>query len=204
MARFILAVFALLGWAFYELSGGAEFEPASARVADVATTELEPAQVADASAASSTASVSDPVEVTRVALNLTSVEDVSATPRAADQNAAIEVAAVEAPQVTQAVQIGQDVAIVPSLITNATAQVLPDPIVAEPQVTRASFNEVRVVNANRVNVRGGPGTSYAVTAKLLRGDRVEILEDTGTGWVRFETADGATSGWLADFLLSAE
>jgi len=204
MARFILAVFALLGWAFYELSGGAEFEPASARVADVATTELEPAQVADASAASGAASASDPVEVTRVALNLTSVEDVSSAPRTADQSAATEVAAIETPQVTKAVQIAQDVAIVPSLITNATAQVLPDPIVEEPQVTRASFNEVRVVNANRVNVRGGPGTSYAVTAKLLRGDRVEILEDTGTGWVRFETADGATSGWLADFLLSAE
>ncbi len=204
MARFILAVFTLLGWAFYELSGGADFEPASARVADVTTTELNPARVADAAQTSVDAQASEPVEVTRVALNLTSVEDVSAAPRTADETTATQDARAETPQVTKAVQIAQDVAIVPSLIANASPEILPVPVRAEPDVTRASFNEVRVVNANRVNVRGGPGTSYPVTAKLLLGDKVEILEDTGTGWVRFVTANGATSGWIADFLLSIE
>jgi len=202
MARFIIAVFALLGWAFYELSGGADFEPASARVADVTTSELAPAITANAGGAVQAADPSEPADVTRVALNLTSVEDVSLLVRTPNRTA--EAAVVETPQVTKAVQIAQDVAIVPSLIANATPEILPEPVRAEPEVTRASFNEVRVVNANRVNVRGGPGTSYAVTAKLLLGDRVEILEDTGTGWVRFASTDGATTGWLADFLLSAE
>ena len=53
-----------------------------------------------------------------------------------------------------------------------------------------------------MNVRGGPGTHFDVVGKLTRGAEVEVLAENGDGWVEMRSIDGATLGWMADFLLN--
>ena len=53
-----------------------------------------------------------------------------------------------------------------------------------------------------MNVRGGPGTNFDVVGKLTRGTEVEVLAENVDGWVEMRSVDGATLGWMADFLLN--
>ena len=95
MKKFILLTFGFLGWAFYEMSGGADFVPASALVTPVEETvlaavpaegsqppvegeELPQDQQQETAAVVDTTPVLTPLpdEVTRVALNLTTLQDV--------------------------------------------------------------------------------------------------------------------------------
>lgn len=202
MARFILVTFAFLGWAFYELSGGAAFEPASARLADMRTDPLKPTPAAQQSSASAVETT-----VTRVSLNLTSVEDVLSG--GTTQPASI---VAPLPQVSPAyaddpepvdfpTSQGTDVAaIIPSLVEGAeTTTVVQIASLADAPIAPT---DIRSVSGTSVNVRGGPGTSYGVVSRLGRGDEVEVLEDEGTGWVQIRPLDGGPIGWIADFLLS--
>lgn len=69
-------------------------------------------------------------------------------------------------------------------------------------VTDVSANkDMRVVNGSVVNMRSGPGTSFGVIGQLRRDAAVEVLSDSGTGWVKLRPVDGGQIGWIADFLL---
>lgn len=207
MKRFILLTFGFLGWAFYEMSGGADFKAPSAPVA-----EIEPATVTVA--ANITPLVQDkpapkvakvvPVdttppgfddtptaeEVSRVSVSLTTVD------------AAVEAAlqplenAVTLVPVNAGSTISSEStpAIIPSLITpNDTGSVA---------VNVSTSGDIRSVSGNRVNVRGGPGTDYGIVSRLVRGDAVEVISDNGDGWVQMRPVDGGPVGWMADFLLT--
>lgn len=190
MKTFILLTFGFLGFAFYEMSGGADFEPASARLAATDNAEAEVEQVAQAAAeapaaviASSTESITkidSTPSVTRVALNLTNIADAqeAATPQAAATARIID--SSETPQI-----------ILPSLIATTN------------DAAFSADGDVRTVSGNRVNVRGGPSTDYGIVSKLTRGVEVRILEDNGDGWVRMQPVDGGEAGWMADFLLTS-
>lgn len=195
MVRLILVTFAFLGWAFYELSGGSEFEPASTQLTNIKVDPLKPV----VATSDKVVAQDESVEVTRVSLNLTSVEDVlegrAAVPVNLPQQKTL------APETTTAGQ-GDSVTLIPSLVAGADAVVEPQPAAVITQTASVSFVETRTVAGNRVNVRGGPGTTFGVVGRLVRGDEVEILEDTGTGWVRFQAVNGDTQGWIADFLLT--
>lgn len=211
MKRFILLTFGFLGWAFYEMSGGADFESASDRMARLSPAVVEeplPATepVAVAQTESTPAFVdTDPPEessVTRVALNLTTLQDALDSTQADQPAPQAEIVNVD-PETGVAINAGLSTssadtpAIIPSLIvpqdsgasTSATT------------LTSVAGTDIRTVTGNRVNVRGGPGTDFGVVNKLVRGDAVEILEDDGNGWVRMRPLDGGTEGWMADFLL---
>ncbi len=198
MARLIICTFAFLGWAFYEMSGGADFEPASARLTNVKENPLMPV-VSTAGAEPVAARVG--TQVTRVSLNLTSVEDVLSgndrrtrvLPQQQSETAATEIAPARQ---------GESVAIIPSLVNGADASnVVEVAAVATP--APATLSDFRSVTGNRVNVRGGPSTAFGVVGRLVRGDEVEVLEDTGDGWIRFRALDSETTGWVADFLLTS-
>ncbi|WP_323772279.1 SH3 domain-containing protein [Antarctobacter sp.] len=62
--------------------------------------------------------------------------------------------------------------------------------------------DLRVVSASRVNLRGGPATSYDVVDKLDEGVEVEVLDDTGDGWVKLRVVDSDTLGWMSDDFLT--
>ena len=150
MKTFILLTFGFLGFAFYEMSGGSDFEPASARIADATVDTQEAVQVAQVvaeqpapAATSTTASITkidSTPDVTRVSLNLTNVGDAQAV--ATDQPAP---AAAQIIDSTETPQI-----ILPSLIATTNSS------------GTSVEGDVRKVSGNRVNVRGGPSTNYDV------------------------------------------
>jgi hypothetical protein len=191
MKTFIILTFGFLGFAFYELSGGSEFEPASARIAAAPPAEVEPeAQVIAAIASEATPAtqtintasipkIDSTPSVTRVSLNLTNVTE-----------AAEQVVAATPATVTDSANTPQ--IILPSLIaTTDTFDITP------------VDDDIRTVSGNRVNVRDGPSTDYGIVSKLQRGETVQILEDSGDGWVRIQPVDGGRAGWMADFLLTS-
>lgn len=206
MIRFILLTFGFLGWAFYEMSGGADFEPLQARLdAERPAQDVKDITVADArdnvDAIVDTSPPANDDVVTRVALNLTTLGDVTKeTEPQQDQNV---------PQAEPENGVPENVGV---LLSNAdTPAIIPSLIVPNDtgirgQTLEASSDAVgdlRSVSGNRVNVRGGPGTDFGVVSRLVRGDMVEVLDDDGNGWVRMRPLDGGPEGWMADFLLDA-
>lgn len=203
MKSVILLTFGFLGFALYQMSGGAEFVPASESKVTLsgAIVPNEPA-VLVAETLPPADKVADPV-VTRVALDLTTLQPADKA-KAITQEELQEVAALATPDsATEAVptnvnvlESGTTPAIIPSLIVpNDTGTVI--------QASAPATNNFRMVKGSRVNVRNGPGTDYGVVTKLVKGDTVEILEDSGDGWVRMRPVDGGPSGWMADFLLTS-
>tara|TARA_R110002110_G_scaffold1950_3_gene8892 strand:+ start:719 stop:1369 length:651 start_codon:yes stop_codon:yes gene_type:complete len=213
MKRFILLSFGFLGWAFYELSGGAEFEPASVRMArlnpvdeaqTVAQTEPEvqtPTETVVADVSSTFVDTDPPLDnaVTRVSLNLTSLQDVLSETNPTEPTG--EITAQDDTSVPMNVGVllssADTPAIIPSLIAPS------DGVVSDQSATMVTsvVGDLRTISANRVNVRGGPGTDFDVVTKLVRGDAVEVLQDNGNGWVKMRALDGGPEGWIADFLL---
>jgi hypothetical protein len=214
MVRFILATFAILGWAFYELSGGADFEPTAAALTNVREDPLKSGQSAAEGAAS---------DVTRVALDLVSVEDVLTDTRRIPQR--IETTAERitseqgglaqriparsregnvAPQSTRTDDALQtepgETVLLPSLVQDARVQSSGDDAFAVNASTGSP--DIRAVTGNRVNVRGGPGTAYPVISGVVEGDLIEVIQENGDGWVQMRPVDGGPVGWIADFLLS--
>ena len=59
------------------------------------------------------------------------------------------------------------------------------------------------MTAARVNMRQGPGQNFDIVAKLTSGEKVEILQDPGDGWVKLRVSKNGNEGWMADFLLTA-
>ena len=68
---------------------------------------------------------------------------------------------------------------------------------AEPNV------DMRFVAGTRVNMRSGPGTTYAVLDTLDGGTAAEVLEVDATGWARIRLPDSDRIGWMAERLLTA-
>jgi uncharacterized protein YgiM (DUF1202 family) len=75
-------------------------------------------------------------------------------------------------------------------------------VTAEPEpMAREMPSEPRaVVTHETLNVRAGPGTSYAKVGVLQQGDEVKVTGRNGAGtWLAITTADG-TEGWVyADY-----
>ena len=209
MTRFILLSFGFMGWAFYEMSGGSDFESASDRIArlspapEVTVANVDEAAPAETTVAAAEVVDTDPPEtssVTRVSLNLTDVQNSD------DLTAAVNEAVTQAVQIDpeSGVAINTDTttssadtpAIIPSLIN-------PDDTGAATVTAAIGSSDIRKVSGNRVNVRGGPSTDFDVVSRLVRGDAVQIIEDNGNGWVLMRPVDGGTEGWMADFLLTS-
>ena len=214
MKRFILLSFGFLGWVFYEMSGGADFEPASVRMARLNPVDETPTVVV---AESETQAPTPPViavptstfvdtdpplddTVTRVALNLTSLQEVLSETDVTEPTG--DTAAHDDTGVPVNVGVTLSSADTPAIIPSLIA---PNEGVVSGETAGLSTSgtaDIRTVSANRVNVRGGPGTDFGVVTKLTRGDAVEILQDNGDGWVKMRTLDGGPEGWMADFLLA--
>ncbi|MCD9149441.1 SH3 domain-containing protein [Pseudophaeobacter flagellatus] len=65
-----------------------------------------------------------------------------------------------------------------------------------------TYLDIRQIRASRVNMRQGPGTIYPVVGRLLAGDKVLVIEDSGTGWLNLRTQKGNKIGWVAASLVS--
>ena len=191
MVRLMVLTFGVLGWSFYELSGGSDFVPATAsaemseRVNDVTRADTSPADLLSVkSAAASVAPVSKLQKSQQV-------EGVQLASFSVDKPAVTPVALVDSKSrnATKLVRLGA-----PEAAADAQA--------ASPELSDRDV-ELRLVDGNRVNMRNGPGTTYSVLGKLSRGEAVEILQDNGDGWVKLRTVETGRVGWMADFLLAS-
>lgn len=208
MTKFILISFGFLAFAFYELSGGADFDGEELRLSRVDVTPITDDNATKVETVfAAEPALGDEVLVTRASFNLVSTDKIDVTNV---QEVSVENIQTEASEVTETTNASlavdpleeenTSVIILPSLIAQPETQVDETEVVT--QTTANTGLDIRSVTANRVNVRGGPGTQYDIVGKLIRGAEVEILSDTGTGWVEMRSVGGQSIGWMADFLLS--
>ena len=75
------------------------------------------------------------------------------------------------------------------------------PVMALALSATASFanSNEGTVTADALNVRSGPSTSYGITTKLYKGDKVEILE-TSNGWHKIKASNGQIGCVSGDYI----
>ena len=231
MKLLMICTFVVLAGAFYVMSGGADFDAEATRLARIESsmkpkgieikakpepTVQSPAEqrglteitlTQDAAPAPVTmraveqiirtelpqvnapARPTEPVETAPLAV----IED---TARSAEQ----EATAPSAEEDTITPSAVEPEEILPSLVDN---QIVVTPLdVSDEVITLPAGSDIRAVSGDRVNLREGPGTNYSVIDQLVRGDKVEVLQDEGEGWVKLRPVGGGTIGWMASFLLT--
>lgn len=202
MKRVILVTFAFMGWAWYEMSGGSEYQAGTNSVtllASVDVSTLPPAnsQVARANTTS--------INLNGVVIPKTNDDVVQAAipvkPLITLESAKVnDVVAAAAQAPVQAASTS----FVPKWASQQAAPAVDASRSAETIVAAAATLDFRKVTGNSVNLRGGPSTSYGVITQLLRGEQVEVLDDAGDGWVKLRALDGEEIGWMSsDFLVAA-
>ncbi|MBY6084437.1 SH3 domain-containing protein [Ruegeria arenilitoris] len=91
-----------------------------------------------------------------------------------------------------------------SLDENAAVQVLDTE--SEPETAAAPApaeppKDIRIVSGTRVNMRDGPGTIYPIIGKARMGQQVEVLSESGTGWLRLRVLPEQQVGWISSSLI---
>lgn len=213
--RYVIVSFFFLGLVFYEMSGGADFDPEATRLSRIEVPDAVEPEKREAILA--TAEPVLPENVTRVSLNLSSVEDIvrpvrqTPTRTSALNDTTVSRVSEEPPAEFLPSLVGDQVIQTGPLIDSSAITIVdfsndqraplrtratPAPQAAE------SPGDIRSVTGSAVNVRSGPGTNYGVVNQLGLGDEVEVLEESGTGWVRLRPLNGSPTGWMAAFLLT--
>ncbi|SEQ68513.1 SH3 domain-containing protein [Thalassovita taeanensis] len=187
MRRLILVTFGFLGLAFYILSDGANFVPASSRIEvaelPAATPARAPVQVASIEVASDAVVIPAGFDPGSATLPL--------HPAKPTTSGDISTPSVGAPPVIiDATKM--------STIQATTQQSNPTP----EGTAEKPAPDLRKVTGNRVNMRMGPGTNYNVVTKLSAGTQVLVLQMPGEGWVKLRVVETGRVGWMADYLVS--
>ena len=194
MTRLIIVTFAALGWCFYLMSGGPDFEPRGLRTeqpVQIATTpEPAPVQIAkpkaeelvtNVAARTAPARVQPEPEATVVTVEPADLSGFSGISTFDGQDANFTLASLE----DGAVGLQQ---VAPS-----------EPV--EQAATPEPERDIREISGTRVNLRDGPGTIYPIIAKVQLGQQVEVLDDSGTGWLRLRVLPVQQIGWISESLV---
>lgn len=181
MWRLIVVSFAFLFLAFYELSGGADFEPVETVQAAPKLTPMI-------------------VEVPQTALpQIPQIGIQTAKVSAKDGAANIQLAALTtsgteaapAELTVSATQKPVSEVVMPSIAVDAAYTSEPETVV-----------DMRFITGKSVNMRNGPGTGYSVTGRLVSGQQVQVLQEPGNGWLKLKVLETGHVGWMADWLVS--
>lgn len=209
MWRFIVTSFALLGLAFYVLSGGADYEPAPGSLQAMADRVQPQPRTAPERPAPPSSSMAE-VEATMDSLRRaeveteTKTEDLSVTLAATRLDGAGIIAAeasrpkgelldLDLPDSPMTVDVTGDTPAQDDALTSALAAALGQP------VYRSS--DLRWVKENMVDLHAGPGLSYDTVARITKGTEVAVIEDPGHGWLKVQATDNYQTGWVAEWLL---
>ncbi|WP_247744164.1 SH3 domain-containing protein [Ruegeria sp. R14_0] len=194
MTRLIVLTFAALGWCFYVMSGGPNFEPRGLRTEqpERVASVPKPAPVAPARVEELVTNVAvrtpservqtplqteEVVQIVTEPANLPSLSGVSVFD---DQSATITLASLE-----------DGVA--------GLRQVAEEPV--EVEATPEPARDIREITGTRVNMRDGPGTIYPIIGKATIGQQVEVLSESGTGWLRLRVLPEQQVGWISASLV---
>ncbi|SLN52323.1 Bacterial SH3 domain protein [Roseovarius albus] len=201
MWRFILVSFAFLGWLFYELSGGANYEPrtqsiqAREKFADVRPVR-RPVQVKIVRV-----SAQDDVEHEPVTRSLTSLASL-----AINEGDRFEITLASASGgsdlvAQQAAVAGVEIVQVPTVAVDLSKiSTVAEPVTEEPVIE--DLADVRKVTGSVVNMRSGPGTRYNRIGNLTKGSEVTVLRSHDNGWVKLRAHDTGRVGWMSARLLT--
>jgi hypothetical protein len=160
MVKFIAIAFGFLGLAFYELSGGSDFDGEALRLSRVEVGPVKQGLPKIADAATDIGSDDAEFEVSRAAVNLVSEEKSKIIASVLTLAQPEKIEATPASLVVDVVEEPLGELILPSLIVEPEAFEV---------ITSTSAQDVRIVSGDRVNVRGGPSTNYEVVGRLTRG-----------------------------------
>lgn len=233
MWRFILVTFAFLGFAFWEMSGGADYTPrdnsiqARANAPEVETTvaDAEPAQPAKPEVIDlpkqdkperfqiTLASLSDMSEAG-------SAQETARTERVEDKArfltqtnednavlAALDEGGEAADEVKKhwpgAIELFEQQASQAKLRKQAEAAARTARADTAGSDIRTGGGDIRYVAVTSANMRGGPGTDFARVGSLGQGAEVAVLSTAANGWLELEVLDTGKIGWMADWLVSA-
>ena len=179
MWKYLFLCFVMLGWAFFELSGGQDFEPALATSVSEVVAPSDDAEPIDRSF--------DREEVARAATNaLRSIEFDDHTEAAAPVNVVTDAALWKVSADTET----------SAIIENILDDVVPVVAAAVP-----SDENLYAVSVNRANMRNGPSTRNGVIAKLERGTAVQLLPSLSRSWVKLRVVETNRVGWISKKLL---
>ena len=173
MSRFIFLSFAFLGWAFYEVSGGPDFQPRIS--AAVAATEpsvqnaVSPTPVTSRHAETELESAG---ETSLIVTRMIVADD----PNPGGGTTTYSISNAEVPNSRK---------LVFSLSTNGSSP------------------EIRRIRANNVNMRTGPGTQFVVVDTLPSDTRVKLLDGSVRGWVKLRSLDSGRVGWIQRRFISS-
>lgn len=201
MWRFIIVTFAFLGWSFYVLSGGADYEPrtqslqARAKLDDVRPL-ARPVDV-DVAALDSDITLTDvSPEQDDVTRALSSLDDLDLTQ---GERFEVTLASVEASD-TPLPEFETDPAKANALTETPVLELEEAPVAAtEPETPK----DIRKVTGDVVNMRDGPSTFYLAIGKLSRNTEVEVIGASEDGWLNIRVLETQQEGWMADWLVSA-
>ncbi len=198
MKRFIFVCFAFLAFAFYQMSGGADFQPRVAAIAPTAEIEVtRPGPVRDSEPVRAVSLIAAPARAVPEPAPVAFVTPAPALPanREAAQLPPAPANPIAEPLVLAS--LGQGLAGLTDAVPVVSAAK-----VAEPAATTPPPADIREITGTRVNMRNGPGTTYAVLTRLSLGDEVEVLEAPGNGWLRLRTLPEQRVGWISASLVS--
>lgn len=198
MKSFILLTFGLLGWVFFEMSDGLDFQP-----------PINPVQANAAPVL--------PLKVETAALSLPLAARITPLPSVSNVAAAVirpivfrspaSSSVTEVPSVTlvsleqSPTQFGRSL---DGFDPNAV-RLVSSPVQQEPELEvtpELPPVDLRTVAGTRVNMRNGPGTTYGIISRVSLGDEVEVLDDSSQGWLRLRLVSNQTVGWISTSLVS--
>ncbi|MEP2532129.1 SH3 domain-containing protein [Shimia sp.] len=176
--------FVFLGWAFYELSDGSEFEPKARSLP-----ETQPA----------------PVETIKLASHNTPKSTGTEDAVLVASNAPVIPVPTVRRDLSQLLGAPEPTPVTPASLS-ALSTPVPDPTATAPLAETKAVpavlpKDIRQVRGSRVNMRGGPGTGYGVLATLKRGQQVIVLREPGNGWAKLKVIDTGRIGWMSATLL---
>ncbi|MCH2076167.1 MAG: SH3 domain-containing protein [Rhodobacteraceae bacterium] len=193
----MVVTFLILGWGFFELSGGTDFEPpqreeASLNALRTQVAADEGAVVTRASAAQTVTILGDPIAQPETQAVVTPLTEV---PTAENPTTLASFGQVTTPETSAPEASAIDTAITPEPTTEPIAP-LPG---LEALVTTL---DVREVTGTRVNMRQGPGTNFEVITQLVQGDQAEVIQSSENGWVNIRVLATGEEGWMAARLMA--
>ncbi|EBA06243.1 SH3 domain-containing protein [Sagittula stellata] len=197
MGKIILLTFGVLGWAWYELSGGSAFVAGQNGVDWVATAQPSRAPVVSTSGA-------EPEAVTRADTTEmhAMVQPAVASPRPS-QVKTVYVSSGSKMAVDSGKLALLDAAFTSEEDVQSDIHKVAATVDSVDEAVAAAVAEYRTVTGSRVNLRAGPSTSFDAVTQLLEGEEVEVLDETPDGWVKLRATDGNNIGWMSGSFLTA-
>jgi hypothetical protein len=224
MWRFILISFGFLGFAFYELSGGADYAPAPNSL-QVAWADKPffavpaPVQKQDLQLAASPAVKGVEVAQSHTAAPLAEAKAAISALKSTETDEKIArtqtmLASLGSDDFTlfnvtlagasQGLVVPQNASLGLSGMGTFNTDNLVQAVRAVPlaQAVPPKPADIRSVTGTNVNMRAGPGTDFEAVDQLNHGAPVQVLNEAG-GWVRLRNLETGQIGWMADWLVTA-